>query len=185
MTFIHPTALVYPCVILGNNVSIGPYAVVGSAPQHRSKGASGNVVIGDNTVIREFATVHAPTEKITSIGHACYIMAYAHVSHDTVLEDSVTLANAVQLGGHTYVMDGATIGLGTMVHQRSVIGAYSMIGMGSIIPKSSEILPGRCYAGNPARFLKFNDVGLERGNVSQEQLDFLERKFKVLRGGIS
>jgi len=200
---IHSTAYVGPDVKLGNNVSIGHHSVItgkvsigsntsigafasiGEPAQHRSEFAGGEIIIGDNNIIREFVTIHQPINSITLIGNHNYIMAYAHISHDTIIEDHVTISNAVQLGGHCRVMRGANIGLGALVHQHQIIGAYSMVGMGSIITKHLSIKPGRIYAGSPARFLKFNTVGLDRNKISVEELQGYEDRFYLLREALS
>ena len=181
---IHPTAIIDSTVKIGGNNTIGPYCVIGpnveigdcnhivshvsiGAPaQHRETFRdTSTVVIGCDNVIREFVTIHASTTGHTRVGSGCYLMACSHVSHDTVLEDGVTLANNVLLGGKSYVMKGANLGLGAVVHQRSCIGSWSMLGMGCVITKSMGVLPGYIYVGNPSRQLKKNTVGLERAGV--------------------
>lgn len=199
---VHSTAIVGPDVKMGKDNYIGPYCVlegdieigdrnyfqshcsVGAPAQHRSYESDhpGKVVIGNDNTIREFSTIHRPIGKETRIENHCLVMAYAHVSHDTVLEDLVTLSNSVQLGGHTRVMQGATIALGAITHQYSVIGAYAMVGMGTIVTKRSIILPGRTYVGNPAREIGVNKVGLERNLVDMGALRRFEAAFWSLKG---
>lgn len=192
---IHATAIIGPDVQIADDAQVGPFvyitgktfigsgvkihahASIGDTPQHRRFHSSGGpVYIGRNTVIREFVTIHAGTERETRVGADCYLMAYSHISHDTITEDGVTLANSVQIGGHSYIMRGANFGLGATVHQHQIIGSYSMIGMGCVVTHTSKIEPGCTYAGNPARLLGINHVGLERAGVSEDQLaDEVER----------
>ena len=51
------------------------------------------VQIGNNT-IREFSTIHRPTDEEhgTVLGNNNYIMAGAHVNHDCILEDDICFA---------------------------------------------------------------------------------------------
>jgi acyl-[acyl carrier protein]--UDP-N-acetylglucosamine O-acyltransferase len=77
-------------------------------------------------------------------------------------------------------MEGVNMGLGSICHQFKIIGAYSMIGMGTIVTKNSKIEPGNIYIGSPSRFLKENTIGLERNNINKEYLNNLIIKFNFL-----
>jgi len=89
----------------------------------------------------------------------------------------------VQLGGHSYVMQGATIGLGATVHQYSLIGSFSMIGMNSVVGVKARITPGKIFAGNPARSAGENVIGLSRNKVTNEYLiKETERYWYILDG---
>jgi len=110
-----------------------------------------------------------------------YFMANAHIAHDCLIEDGVTMCNNATLGGHTTVMRGATLGFGATVHQYQVIGAYSMLGMGTIVPKHIEILPGEMYAGNPAKHIGPNIVGLERAGITAQMRKAEHERYRVLR----
>jgi len=189
--FIHPTSIVGPGVKLGANNYIGPFChitgnveigngnrfeshvSIGTPAQHRAhfkEYGHGKIEIGHCNVIREFCTINAPIADLTKMGNDCLMMTNSHLSHDSILEDDVTLANNVDLAGHVYVMKNATFGLGVSVHQYQIIGSYSMIGMNASIDKNLEVLPGGIYVGNPARFLKTNKVGLYRNNISPEEM---------------
>jgi UDP-N-acetylglucosamine acyltransferase len=199
MNNIHPTAIVHPGAQLGHGNEVGPFCVIGpnvtignnnkfvshvaigGPAQHRVlKNSTGPIFIGDNNHISEFVTIHTPTETITAIGHRCMIMACAHISHDTFIGDDVTIANNVLLGGHTNVMRNATIGLGAVIHQWHVIGAYSMIGMGAVITKKCMIECGKVYAGNPAKYIKDNVVGIYRSGITSDELTELEKLYEQI-----
>lgn len=169
-TFIAPNVTIFgPCRIGSGNV-IGPNAVIGAPPQddawsmeaHVSGFEGGAVgcetVIGDNNVIREFVTIHRGTERPTSIGDNNYLMAYAHVAHDCRVGNRCKITNAVQLAGHVTVMDGTYIGLSATVHQFAVIGAASIIGMGSLVAR--DVPPGAKVVGSPARCVGPNVMAL-------------------------
>lgn len=178
-----PYMVISEGVVIGNENRFEGHSSIGSPAEHKSYLPThiGYVTIGDRNIIKEFVTVNRPTTDKTVIGNGCYIMARAHVSHDTILENGVTLSDNVLLGGHSHVMAGATLGLGAIVHQYQVIGTYAMIGMGSVITKGLDVLPGRTYAGNPAKFLGRNTIGIARAGVSPEHLDFLTREYRLLR----
>lgn len=170
-------------VVLGSNNVLHSHVSIGNRAQHRDSSRD-YIYIGDRNQFWEFCTVHKPTVGFTTIGHDCFFMAGSHISHDTHIEDGVTMANNVLLGGHTLVMRGANIGLGVLVHQRQIIGSYSMIGMGAVITKKCVVRPGYTYVGSPAREIGKNEVGLARADVSEELLQaeiqrFEQRKMEV------
>ena len=57
------------------------------------------------------------------------------IDHDCYIENNVVMSSNVILGGGVRVMNGAQLGIKTIVHQNQIIGSFSMIGMGSIITK--------------------------------------------------
>ena len=140
--------------------------------QHIREKSTGKVKIGNNNTIRENSTVHLPARftNLTSIGNDCYFMALSHIAHDCTVEDEVIFSNNVTLGGHTHIMRGSQFGFNAIVHQYQVIGSYCMLGMGTIVPAKARIEPGNVYAGNPAKYLRINSIGMERRNVSFPQL---------------
>jgi UDP-N-acetylglucosamine acyltransferase len=89
---IHPTAIIGPNVTIEDDVFIGPYCVIGTHAEYRSKvnertDEPGRVFIGRGTTIREFVTVHGSAYgKTTHIGPGCYIQAHAHIGHDAYLD---------------------------------------------------------------------------------------------------
>src|SRR5262245_17145203 len=92
--------------ILGPHCRIGVGAVIGGDPQDRKfRGEDTWVEIGEGTRVRDYSTVNRGTALAarTVIGRRCYLMSYVHVAHDCVIEDDVTIANAVQLAGHVHI----------------------------------------------------------------------------------
>lgn len=161
-------------VNIGQGNVIGPYVVIGQPPQDKGHYAEeevmpsrpGPIIIGDNNVIRAFVTIDRPLDTVTRIGDGCFIMTKAHIPHDAQIGDNVVLANSVDMGGFTQVHDGANLGLGTVVHQYSIIGAYSMVGMGSVVTK--DVPPFvKTYRG----FIKgLNTIGMARAGFSREEV---------------
>jgi UDP-N-acetylglucosamine acyltransferase len=194
--FIHPTAIVEPGCVLGKNNYIGPfcylscnvtlgddnrlegYCSIGTPAEHKNyfTSVSGSVVIGNKNIIREFVTINAGTIRRTILGDSNMILRGSYVGHDSILEDNITLSCNSMLGGHSYIMKGVNFGLGSMCHQYSVIGAYSMLGMGAVVTKKSKICCGEIYVGAPAKLLKVNEVGLSRNNISIDELKKLQEK---------
>jgi UDP-N-acetylglucosamine acyltransferase len=171
--FVHHTAIInWKKVKIGKGNIIGPNVIIGTDAQHPYLDSKGEIIIGNNNTFREFTTVHLPTEikKITKIGNNCYFMALSHIAHDCNIEDEVIFSNNVTLGGNTYVMTKSQIGFNSTIHQNQVIGSFSMIGMSSVITKKMKIIPGYIYAGNPAKRIALNKIGIKKKNISKIDL---------------
>jgi acyl-[acyl carrier protein]--UDP-N-acetylglucosamine O-acyltransferase len=52
--------------------------------------------------------------------------------------------------------------------------------MGSVITKNKKITPGIVVAGNPVKFIKSNEIGLSRNNITSDQLDNYIIKYNKL-----
>jgi UDP-N-acetylglucosamine acyltransferase len=166
---------------IGSDCTIHPYAIVSNTPQDlKFIEMDSTVEIGDNTVIREFATLHRGTEhSLTSkVGKNCLIMAYAHIAHDCIIGDHTIIANAVQMGGHCVLGNFVTIGGLTAVHQFSRIGDHSMIGGHRGVNK--DIPPFSLCTSEPLAWAKVNTVGLRRRNFLPEQILVIESVYKTL-----
>lgn len=200
MNIIHPSAIIHaeakigdgnrigPFVVIGPNVSIGSnnvitsHASIGLPGEHKDFfNYDGEVIIGDNNTIREFVTINAGTTNSTIIGDHCIMLRGSHAGHDVILENMVTVSCGVLIGGHTRIMRGANLGLGTIIHQNQVIGSFAMTGMGTIVTKKTWIYPGELHAGNPAKMLKVNSVGLRRFGLDMKALDSDRERFLLLK----
>lgn len=166
---------------LGKNVRVFPFAVVGSEPQHlHYKQESTEVEVGDNTILREYVTVHRGTSLgtgKTSVGRNCYIMAYAHIAHDCEVGSSVILCNSVQLAGHVVVEDHANIGGLTGVVQFCRVGKFCYVGGASMIRK--DLPPFLMGKGNDFEVQGINSIGLSRQGFSSETVQQLKTLYKI------
>jgi UDP-N-acetylglucosamine acyltransferase len=167
---------------IGNDCIVYPFTSIGLPPQDtRYKGEKTKVIIGNNTIIREYITIHRASvsgDGITKIGNNNFLMAYVHIAHDCCIENNVIMANATTLAGHVTVEDYAFIGGLVAVHQFTRIGAYSMIGGFSAIPQ--DIPPYTTAAGDRAKLYGLNTIGLKRQNFSDSQIKELKHAYKVL-----
>lgn len=144
------------------------FCSVGTPPEHKTETAISEVYIGSRNKINEHTTINAGTHERTFIGDDCYIMRGVHIGHDAYIAERVTLSCNVIIGGHTAVMRGANMGLGSAVHQNRVIGAYAMIGMMSNVVRS--IPPFVTALGNPCKPIKINAIGMARGGFSDQEI---------------
>ena len=180
-TIIDCNAVIHSGARIGNNCHIHSGAVVSDIPQDlKFKGEDSLTIIGDNTSIREFVTIHRGTASKgkTVIGENCLIMAYCHVAHDCELGNNVIMSNQVQLAGEVVVGDYAVLGGGALVHQFTHIGKHVMLQGGSLVNKD---LPPYIMAGRyPISYEGVNSVGLHRRGFSEEQINKIQQVYRVL-----
>lgn len=180
-TIIDSNAVIRNGARIGRNCHIHSSAVVSDVPQDlKFKGEETVAIIGDNTVIREFVTIHRGTASKgkTVIGSNCLIMAYCHVAHDCAIGNHVIMSNTGQLAGEVVVGDWAVIGGGALVHQFTQIGTHVMIQGGALVNKDIPpyVMAGRyplCYEG-------VNSIGLLRRGFTREQVNELQEVYRTL-----
>lgn len=187
-TSIGPHVTILDYVKIGRNCKISAGAILGGEPQdYKFGGETTYVEIGDNTIIREFATVHRGTKEgrgKTVVGNNCMIMAYAHVAHDCIIGDNAIIVSYVALGGFVEIGEYANIGGHTAVHQFSKIGAYSMIGGCTLVVK--DIPPYALVGNRPTTFHNLNLVGLRRNGFSREQIERISEMYRIIyRSGLN
>ncbi len=215
---IHPTSIVDPKAVLGQEVTIGPYCVLeaeseigdgcvlepfvhikswtrlgrnnhvhsqaclGGPPQDlKYHGEKTELLIGDHNCIREYVTINRGTPGgggVTRIGSHCYIMAYAHIAHDCLLEDEVILANAATLAGHIHIQRHAVVGGLCAVHQFVRIGEFAYIG--GMTGVAQDVPPFMLVAAERGWLHGLNHIGLKRHGFNQDQLGRLKKAFKLI-----
>jgi UDP-N-acetylglucosamine acyltransferase len=166
---------------IGNNCNIFPGAVISAIPQDlKFSGEKSVVSIGDNTTVREFATINRATDfsGVTSIGENCLIMAYVHIAHDCHIANNVILVNSVQLGGHVEIAEHAIIGGISAIHQFVKIGSYAMISGGSLVRK--DVPPYIKVAKEPLSFIGINSIGLSRKGFSEEKILEIQNVYRTI-----
>ncbi len=174
-------ALIASGARIGKNVRVFHGAVISSIPQDlKFEGEDTTANIGDNTVVREYATINRGTSESgsTDVGQDCLIMTYAHIAHDCKLGHHVIMANSVNLAGHVHIGDYAIIGGIVPVHQFVKIGAYSMIGGGFRVPR--DVCPYALLGGYPLKVIGLNLIGLKRKGFPRETIAVLRQVFKIL-----
>ena len=104
--------VVHSGVTLGEGCKVSPMAILGGPPQNtKHKGGRTTLVIGRNCTIREGVTMHRGTDTSrgeTTVGDNGNFLAYAHIAHDCIVGNNVTMANVATLGGHVEVGDFVT-----------------------------------------------------------------------------
>jgi UDP-N-acetylglucosamine acyltransferase len=157
---------------IGKNCRIFPGAVISAAPQDlKFEGEETSVIIGDNTTIREFVTVHRGTKDRwkTVVGNDCLIMAYSHIAHDCIIGNHCIMSNNTQMAGHVVMGDYSILAGMCAVHQFVKIGQHSFIAGGSLVQKD---VPPYIKAGRtPLSYAGVNSVGLKRKGFNVEKIN--------------
>lgn len=154
MSNIHPTAIISEKALIGANVQIGPYAVIGE------------VRIGDGSIIHPFVVIadgvqlgqgvevfpgafigkepkgsgalaRTPEfERLVEIGDECSIGPHAVVFYD------------VKIGSNTLLGDGASIREQCRVGSRCILSRYVTVNYNTIIGDRTKIMDNTHITGN-------------------------------------
>jgi UDP-N-acetylglucosamine acyltransferase len=201
-----PGSIVGPDVELGDDVTIGAHAIlegrvvvgararighgtiVGAPPQDLKfrAGTPAGVRIGEDTVIREYATIHHATREggDTAVGRHCLIMTATHIAHDCVVGDHVIMINNAALTGHVLVEDRATVGGMSGVHPFTRVGFLGYIGGCSKV--TQDVPPFVIADGVPASGHSVNVIGMRRAGIDGASRRQVQEAFRILyRSGLA
>ncbi len=180
-THVHPNAIIYPDTTIGSDCQIFPGALIGIVSQDlKYKGEKAKTTIGNNTIIREYVTVHKGTSDrmLTAIGNNCLVMAYAHVAHDCIIGDHVILANYVGLAGHVTIEDYSILEGYVAVQQFVTVGAHTFLAGTSKVRKN--VPPYIRVAREPLQYIGVNSVGLSRRGFDKETINQIEDIYRLI-----
>lgn len=181
-TEIGPHVVIKEFTTIGARCRIFQFASLGEIPQDlKFRGEESQLIIGDDTIIREFVTMHRGTAGgggVTRVGNNNLFMAYAHVAHDCIVGHGVIMSNAATLGGHILVEDKAILGGLAAVHQFSRIGRHAFVGGASAVAR--DVPPYTIVFGNRAKLVGLNLVGLKRSGFSDATLQALKQAYETL-----
>jgi UDP-N-acetylglucosamine acyltransferase len=166
---------------LGRGNRIFEHAVLGGEPQDvKFKGDRSRLVIGDDNLIREGATLHRANgeNEATLVGSRNFLMIGCHIAHNCVIGDDNIFANEVALAGHITVEDHVFLSNNVGAHQFVRFGRYAMVGGKSKIVQ--DVLPFFMTDGNPPRVRGVNTVGLRRAGFSTETRSALKNAYRIL-----
>jgi len=168
---------------IGDDNHFYPFGTIGLQPQDlKFKGEETFLTVGNHNVFREYVNVHRGTKGgggHTRIGNHNYLMAYAHIGHDSVLGNHIILANAATLAGHVIIEDHATVGAFSGVHQFCRVGTHGYVGGYSVVTK--DVLPySKTVSERDTHAYGPNILGLERKGFSSDQIRNIKAAFRLL-----
>lgn len=169
-------------VVIGARTMLWPFACIGFEPQDYkfAPGArTAGVVIGEDCLIREHATVHAASNDHTPtrLGNRVFMMVNTHVAHDGCVGNNVVMVNGAGLAGHGVIEDNVTLGGNAVIHQFCRIGRLVMMSGDCAV---SLDVPPFCMVSERNRIGGLNTVGLRRSGMPREHITELRRAFRDL-----
>ncbi len=177
-----PHAAILGRTRIGAGSRIHPFACLGGPPQDlEAAGDETRLEVGERNLIREHVTIHVGTRAgggCTRIGDDNFIMNAAHIAHDCRIGSRCTIASFSGLAGHVEVGDHAVLGAYTGVHQFGRIGEAVMTASNTKL--SLDAPPFSLVAGDRARWMGINHVGLKRRGLSRERQQQIKRAFHLL-----
>lgn len=129
--YVDETAIVVGEVVLGENASIWPGAVV--------RGDVNHIHIGKDSNVQDLACLHVSHKRPED-----------PLGAPLIIGERVTIGHQVTLHGCT-IGDECLIGIGTIVLDRAVIEPRVMVGAGSLVPPDKVLKSGYLYVGRPAK----------------------------------
>jgi UDP-2-acetamido-3-amino-2,3-dideoxy-glucuronate N-acetyltransferase len=116
MLKIHQTAIIAESVKLGDEITIGPYAVIGED------------TLGESELFRKQHPEHAKMGKICMLGRGVRIGSGAYIGVGSRLADGVTCQPQVYVGHYTDVGPDSHLMYGAQIHNAVRVGANAWIG---------------------------------------------------------
>jgi acyl-[acyl carrier protein]--UDP-N-acetylglucosamine O-acyltransferase len=153
---IYNGTILYPNTIIGDNNVILNNNIIGEHPVNskeifKNKIFNG-IIIGNNNFLHINNIIFNGYYRKTEIGNNNKLLSEIHISHDTIITNNVVLYPRAITAGITKLMPYSTIGMNSSIQQNTVLGHFSMIGMGNIA--SHNVFPFFIYVNN--KYLRLN-----------------------------
>jgi len=130
---VHPDAYIAPTAVLIGDVEVGAGASVWFGAVLRGDEAA--IKVGDGANIQDNVVVHCARDL------------------PTLIERNASVGHSAQLEG-CVVEEGALVGMGATMLQRSRLGAGSMLAAGAVLGEGKSVPAGHLAAGVPATVRK-------------------------------
>jgi len=150
---VHPDAYIAPTAVLIGDVEVEKGASVWFGAVLRADEAT--IRVGEGANVQDNVVVHCAVDL------------------PTVIEKNATIGHSAQLEG-CVIEQGALVGMGATMLQRSRLGEGSMLAAGAVLQEGMHIPPGHLAAGVPARVKKPID-GSSNKWVSSSAQHYRER----------
>jgi len=148
-------------VIIGNNVVIREYCLIGSqgfgfARDEKSIPIRiphiGKVVIEDNVEIFPYVNIDRGTLLETRVKKNSKIDHYCHIGHNSTIGESCLITAGTVLCGGSSVGDRVWTGVGSIIKEDIKVGNDVVLGLGSVVIR--DIDDNQVVAGVPAKFIR-------------------------------
>ena len=140
--FIGDNTIIYENTVIGDDNNIYNNNIIGEFPVHAGDsfikydlGICKGVQIGNTNILHVRNIISTGIENKTIIGNNNKILSECMISHDVKINNNVTLYPRVSLGGYCILLDKSNIGMCAVLHQKTIVGQYSMIGANNTITK--------------------------------------------------
>jgi carbonic anhydrase/acetyltransferase-like protein (isoleucine patch superfamily) len=111
--YIDNTAIICGKVIIGENVFVGPYAVI-RADETDANGGMDPITIGANSNIQDGVVIHSKSGAAVTIGE------FTSIAHRSIVHGPCTVGNRVFIGFNS-VLFNCAVGDGCVVRHNSVV----------------------------------------------------------------
>jgi UDP-N-acetylglucosamine acyltransferase len=139
---IYENVIIYPNTTIGNNNNIFPRNIIGEFPISSSDkfksydfNLTKGVTIGNNNLFHVNNIIFSGIDDKTFIGDSNKFLAENHLAHDVKVMNNVTFYPRCIQGGYSIYLNNSNVGMGAIIHQKTVVGQYSMIGANSTVTK--------------------------------------------------
>jgi carbonic anhydrase/acetyltransferase-like protein (isoleucine patch superfamily) len=140
--YVDPAASVIGDVVLADDVSIWPGAVL--------RGDVNHIRVGARTNVQDGAVVHVAHTGPYGPGYPCLIGADVTIGHAAVVH-ACTIEDGCLIGMHASVLDGA------------VVKKHGFVGAGALVPPGKVVGERELWLGNPAKFVRrLSDAQVEQ-----------------------
>ncbi len=128
--FVDTTAIICGKVIVGENVFIGPYAVI-RADEVNAEGGMEPIIIGANSNIQDGVVIHSKSGGLVKIGE------YTSIAHRSIVHGPCIVGDHVFIGFNS-VLFNCVVGSRSVVRHNSVIEGCE-VPEGFYIPSTTNI----------------------------------------------
>lgn len=177
---IMPYASIMGGTRMGNDCKVYQGAIVGADPQDfRWNGGETFCHIGNEVVIREHVIINRGIYPLggTRIGDKCFIMAEAHIGHDTQVEGRNVIGNGATVAGDAVIGEGSILSSNSIVNEKSRIGRYALLKGGTRV--SSNVPPFVIIAHNPASYYGVNAIVMRKGgHFTEDEIDVAAKAYR-------
>ena len=129
--YIDEMSVVIGDVVLGENVSVWPFAVI--------RGDVNYIKIGKNSNVQDHAMLHVSHKNAAKPNGSPLIIG-----------EDVTIGHHVKLHGCT-IGNRVLVGIGTIILDDVIVEDDLMIGAGSLVPPNKVLESGYLYVGSPVK----------------------------------